>query len=156
MFTKPRLLLLVACIAVAAGVFARGGLNSTPTVARAQTTPPTPLCTALATDAAYGVAGNPAVVSASATVVTQIVLTPTLTVAVLLAILALVNAGMGLALVPRCDTSEENKNQVFRDIELAVGVQSELHLIWRENNDNPAFAMFLEGNRSAVREGSGV
>ena len=53
MFTKQRLLLLAACIAVAAGVFARGGLNSTPTVARAQTTPPTPLCTALATDAAY-------------------------------------------------------------------------------------------------------
>jgi hypothetical protein len=35
-------------------------------------------------------------------------------------------------------------------------VQSELHLIWRENNDNPAFAMLLEGIRRAVREGWGV
>jgi hypothetical protein len=48
------------------------------------------------------------------------------------------------------------KNVVFRDIDLGEGVQSELHLIWRENNDNPAFAMLLEGIRTAVREGWGA
>ena len=73
-----------------------------------------------------------------------------------LTILALVNAGMGLALVPRCATSVVFKNVVFRDIDLGEGVQSELHLIWREDNDNPAFAMLLEGIRKAVREGWGV
>jgi DNA-binding transcriptional LysR family regulator len=73
-----------------------------------------------------------------------------------LTILALVNAAMGLALVPRCATSVVFRNVVFRDIDLGEGVQSELHLIWRENNDNPAFAMLLEGIRRAVREGWGV
>ncbi len=70
-----------------------------------------------------------------------------------LTILALVNAGMGLALVPRCASSVVFKNVVFRDIDLGEGAQSELHLIWRENDDNPAFAMLLEGIRNAVREG---
>ena len=72
-----------------------------------------------------------------------------------LTILALVNAGMGLALVPRCASSVVFRNVVFRDIDLGEGVQSELHLIWRENNDNPAFAMLLEAIRRAVAEGWG-
>ena len=70
-----------------------------------------------------------------------------------LTILALVNAGMGLALVPRCATSVVFKQVVFREIDLGEGVQSELHLVWREDNDNPAFTMLLEGIRGAVREG---
>jgi DNA-binding transcriptional LysR family regulator len=70
-----------------------------------------------------------------------------------LTILALVNAGMGLALVPRCATSVVFRQVVFREIDLGEGVQSELHLIWREDNDNPAFSMLLEGIRGAVREG---
>ncbi|MBD0704085.1 HTH lysR-type domain-containing protein [Pseudomonas sp. E141] len=70
-----------------------------------------------------------------------------------LTILALVNAGMGLALVPRCATSVVFRQVVFREIDLGEGVQSELHLIWRQDNDNPAFAMLLEGIRGAVREG---
>ncbi|WP_260955847.1 LysR substrate-binding domain-containing protein [Pseudomonas citri] len=70
-----------------------------------------------------------------------------------LTILALVNAGMGLALVPRCATSVVFKQVVFREIDLGEGVQSELHLVWREDNDNPAFSMLLEGIRGAVREG---
>lgn len=70
-----------------------------------------------------------------------------------LTILALVNAGMGLALVPRCATSVVFKHVVFREIDLGEGVQSELHLVWREDNDNPAFTMLLEGIRGAVREG---
>lgn len=70
-----------------------------------------------------------------------------------LTILALVNAGMGLALVPRCATSVVFKHVVFREIDLGEGVQSELHLVWRQDNDNPAFTMLLEGIRGAVREG---
>ncbi|SCZ00520.1 LysR substrate-binding domain-containing protein [Pseudomonas sp. NFACC37-1] len=70
-----------------------------------------------------------------------------------LTILALVNAGMGLALVPRCATSVVFKQVVFREIDLGEGVQSELHLVWREDNDNPAFTMLLEGIRGAVRDG---
>lgn len=70
-----------------------------------------------------------------------------------LTILALVNAGMGLALVPRCATSVVFKQVVFREIDLGEGVQSELHLVWRKDNDNSAFTMLLDGIRGAVREG---
>ncbi|MCQ2994595.1 LysR substrate-binding domain-containing protein [Pseudomonas syringae] len=69
-----------------------------------------------------------------------------------LTILALVNAGMGLALVPRCAASVVFKGVTFRDIDLGEGVQSELHLIWRSDNDNPAFAMLLDAIRGAVAE----
>lgn len=68
-----------------------------------------------------------------------------------LTILALVNAGMGLALVPRCATNVVFKNVVFRDIDLGEGVQSELHLVWRSDNDNPACMMLLEAIRAAVK-----
>lgn len=67
-----------------------------------------------------------------------------------LTILALVNAGMGLALVPRCATSVVFKGVTFREIDLGEGVQSELHLIWRSDNDNPAFTMLLDAIRGAV------
>ncbi|NVL45869.1 LysR family transcriptional regulator, partial [Pseudomonas syringae pv. actinidiae] len=68
-----------------------------------------------------------------------------------LTILALVNAGMGLALVPRCATNLVFRDVVFRDIDLGEGVQSELHLVWRADNDNPACRMLLEAIRAAVR-----
>jgi DNA-binding transcriptional LysR family regulator len=68
-----------------------------------------------------------------------------------LTILALVNAGMGLALVPRCATNVVFKNVVFRDIDLGEGVRSELHLVWRSDNDNPACMMLLEAIRAAVK-----
>ncbi|OLU17532.1 LysR family transcriptional regulator [Pseudomonas sp. PA1(2017)] len=67
-----------------------------------------------------------------------------------LTILALVNAGMGLALVPRCATNVVFKNVCFREIDLGEGIQSELHLTWRSNNDNPACMMLLEAIRAAV------
>ena len=67
-----------------------------------------------------------------------------------LTILALVNAGMGLALVPRCATNVVFKNVTFRPIDLGEGVQSELHLIWRSGNDNPACTMLLEAIRAAI------
>jgi len=68
-----------------------------------------------------------------------------------LTILALVNAAMGLALVPRCATNVVFKNVVFRELDLGEGVQSELHLVWRSDNDNPACMMLLEGIRAAVK-----
>ncbi|WP_430962156.1 LysR substrate-binding domain-containing protein [Pseudomonas syringae] len=70
-----------------------------------------------------------------------------------LTILALVNAGMGLALVPRCAASVVFKGVTFREIDLGEGVQSELHLIWRSDNDNPAFTMLLDAIRGAVNAG---
>jgi DNA-binding transcriptional LysR family regulator len=68
-----------------------------------------------------------------------------------LTILALVNAAMGLALVPRCATNVVFKNVVFRELDLGEGVQSELHLVWRADNDNPACMMLLQGIRAAVK-----
>ncbi|WP_070886471.1 LysR family transcriptional regulator [Pseudomonas sp. D2-3] len=67
-----------------------------------------------------------------------------------LTILALVNAGMGLALVPRCATNVVFKDVSFREIDLGEGIHSELHLTWRSNNDNPACLMLLEAIRAAV------
>ncbi|WP_426154316.1 LysR family transcriptional regulator [Pseudomonas sp. DC3000-4b1] len=67
-----------------------------------------------------------------------------------LTILALVNAGMGLALVPRCATTVVFKEVVFKAMQLGEGVQSELHLVWRADNDNPACQMLLEAIRGAV------
>jgi DNA-binding transcriptional LysR family regulator len=67
-----------------------------------------------------------------------------------LTILALVNAGLGMALVPRCATNVVFKNVVFREMELGEGVQSELHLVWRSDNDNPACLMLLDAIRGAL------
>ncbi|MGE7989799.1 LysR family transcriptional regulator [Pseudomonas sp. NPDC089554] len=67
-----------------------------------------------------------------------------------LTILALVNAGLGLALVPRCATNVVFRNVIFREIDLGEGIRSELHLVWRSNNDNTACTMLLEAIRSAV------
>lgn len=69
-----------------------------------------------------------------------------------LTILALVNASMGLALVPRSARRIQFDEVVFRDIDLGAGVESELHLIWRDDNDNPAFLMMLEAIRGSVLE----
>lgn len=71
-----------------------------------------------------------------------------------LTILALVNAAMGLALVPRCATNVVFRDVVFRDINLGEGIQSELHLVWRSDNDNPACSMLLEAIRAAVHQGT--
>jgi DNA-binding transcriptional LysR family regulator len=67
-----------------------------------------------------------------------------------LTILALVNAGLGLALVPKCATNVVFKQVTFRELPLGEGVQSELHLVWRSDNDNPACLMLLEAIRGAV------
>ena len=67
-----------------------------------------------------------------------------------LTILALVDTGMGLALVPRSATKIRFQNVVFREMELGEGIQSELHLVWRSDNYNPAFLIMLEAIRAAV------
>jgi DNA-binding transcriptional LysR family regulator len=67
-----------------------------------------------------------------------------------LTILALVNAGMGLALVPRSASMVRFESVVFRPITLAAGICSELHLVWRDDNDNPAFRVMLEAIRHSV------
>lgn len=71
-----------------------------------------------------------------------------------LTILSLVNAGMGVALVPRCASTILFKDVVYRDIELGGGVMSELHLAWRTDNDNPASLMLLDAIRTAVGRGA--
>lgn len=55
-----------------------------------------------------------------------------------LTILSLVNAGLGVALVPRSASAIRPEGLVFRTIALPEGVDSELHLISREDDDNPA------------------
>ena len=66
-------------------------------------------------------------------------------------ILALVNIGMGLALVPRSASLIRFDHVVYRELELAPGICSELHLVWREGNDNPAFRVMLEAIRRSVQ-----
>jgi DNA-binding transcriptional LysR family regulator len=69
-----------------------------------------------------------------------------------LTILALVNAGLGLALVPRGASAIRFERVRFRALELPSGICSELHLVWRDDNDNPAFAAVRESLRQAARE----
>lgn len=67
-----------------------------------------------------------------------------------LTILALVDAGVGLALIPRSAQRIRFENMTFREIELGRGVESELHMIWHEDNDNPAFGHLLRAIQKAV------
>ncbi|QGZ31250.1 LysR family transcriptional regulator [Stutzerimonas stutzeri] len=69
-----------------------------------------------------------------------------------LTILSLVNAGMGLALVPRSASAVSFKRVCWRAIELPRGVHSELHLAWREDNDNPAVAALRDAVRQSARD----
>lgn len=65
-------------------------------------------------------------------------------------ILALVNTGMGLALVPESAARIRFADTVFRHIPLPAGIQSALYLVWREDNDNPAFRVMLTALRQSV------
>jgi DNA-binding transcriptional LysR family regulator len=51
--------------------------------------------------------------------------------------LALVGAGLGVALVPESARSIRKNNVVLRRVALPSDVRAELHLAWLEENDNP-------------------
>ncbi len=67
-----------------------------------------------------------------------------------LTMLALVNAGLGAALVPRSASRIHFDHVMYRPIELDPGIRSELHLIWREDNENPASKVILQAIRESV------
>jgi len=56
--------------------------------------------------------------------------------------IGLVNAGLGLAIVPVSTAQLRPENLVVRDIQLPEHVRAEMHLVWRKNDavDNPAIA----------------
>ncbi len=67
-----------------------------------------------------------------------------------LTILSLVNAGMGLALVPRSAQAVRFERVRWRQLDLPTGVHSELHLTWRNDNDSPAVAALRDALRLAA------
>lgn len=67
-----------------------------------------------------------------------------------LTILSLVNAGLGLALVPSSAAGLGFDGVVYRRLEPDPGIWSELHLIWREDDDNPAVPVL----RDTLRRGA--
>ncbi|WP_405792107.1 LysR substrate-binding domain-containing protein [Streptomyces sp. NBC_01506] len=58
-------------------------------------------------------------------------------------ILALVNGGWGIALVPEAATQLRYAGVVFREVRLAAPAPVELSLTWRTSNDNPALRALL-------------
>ncbi|NKF24278.1 LysR substrate-binding domain-containing protein [Solimonas marina] len=61
-------------------------------------------------------------------------------------VLALVRAGLGVALVPHAATSLRYEGIIFRDVAgLSPARPVELYLVWKEDNDNPALPHFLAG-----------
>ncbi|MFD1383059.1 LysR family transcriptional regulator [Rhodanobacter aciditrophus] len=67
-----------------------------------------------------------------------------------LTILSLVNANVGMALIPKSAAVIQFDQVVCRPIELPEGISSDLHLIWREDNDNPALISLLEDIQTSV------
>lgn len=59
-------------------------------------------------------------------------------------ILALVNGGWGVALVPEAAAKLRYAGVSFKDVELTSAEPVELALAWRENNENPALHVLLE------------
>ena len=60
-------------------------------------------------------------------------------------ILALVRAGLGVALVPEAATSLRFEGLVFRQVRKTHGVRpAELFMAWRRDNDNPALKSVLD------------
>lgn len=69
-----------------------------------------------------------------------------------LTILSLVNAGMGLALVPRSASAIRFEQVRFRELPLPEGISGELHLVWRDDNDNPALPSMIAAVRQAAHD----
>ncbi|MFC7343511.1 LysR substrate-binding domain-containing protein [Saccharopolyspora griseoalba] len=59
-------------------------------------------------------------------------------------VLALVDAGLGIALVPATASRLHVEGVVLRPVRLPVPRPVELHLAWRETNNNPALHTFLD------------
>ncbi|OLT43994.1 LysR family transcriptional regulator [Saccharomonospora sp. CUA-673] len=59
-------------------------------------------------------------------------------------VLALVEAGMGIALVPETAARLRFEGLVFRRVRTPVAEPVELHVAWRADNDNPALRTFLD------------
>ncbi|MGJ7907559.1 LysR substrate-binding domain-containing protein [Actinopolyspora sp. H202] len=59
-------------------------------------------------------------------------------------LLALVEVGLGITLVPSTATRLRLDGVVFREVRLPDPEPVELHLAWREGNDNPALHALLE------------
>jgi DNA-binding transcriptional LysR family regulator len=57
-------------------------------------------------------------------------------------VLALVSAGLGVALVPESARFLHVCGVVLRELDPVPATRAELHLIWRRDNDNPALAAF--------------
>jgi len=53
-----------------------------------------------------------------------------------------------MALVPRGASAIRFQQVRFRELSLPAGICAQLHLAWRDDNDNPA----LEAARNAVRQ----
>ncbi len=60
------------------------------------------------------------------------------------AILSLINGNMGMALVPEHSTTIRFDNVVFRDLPELKDLNSELLLVWHEDNDNPLLPALLD------------
>jgi DNA-binding transcriptional LysR family regulator len=58
-------------------------------------------------------------------------------------VLSVVNAGLGVALVPRSASALRLKNLTFLDIQDVEADTVELHCAWRTTNDNPALTALL-------------
>lgn len=69
-----------------------------------------------------------------------------------LTILSLVNAGMGMALVPESATRILFDSVVYRHITLSAGIESLLYLAWRDDNDNPAFKVMLASIKESIEQ----
>ncbi|MFJ8820856.1 LysR substrate-binding domain-containing protein [Streptomyces sp. NPDC102467] len=59
-------------------------------------------------------------------------------------LLAMVNAGWGIAFVPAAAAQMRFSGITFRDLELPDPTPVELHLVWRRTNDNPALHALLQ------------
>lgn len=59
-------------------------------------------------------------------------------------ILALVSAGLGVAIVPAAAQNLHFEGVTFRPIQTTPEKPVELYLVWRKDNDNPILSQFLE------------
>ena len=59
-------------------------------------------------------------------------------------ILALVSAGIGVALVPESAQSLHFDGVVLRPIRLNLRASAELFLVWKRSNQNPALLVFCD------------